>query len=210
MSKAESEEMIVEQVLSAAAESGSEDLLRQIGTYFVWGEIKDGDLRQVIADVILKSSASTKTGRPLFCSPLTIIVNSPGGSLSETDALLDVMANSRLPVHTVGLGLCCSAGTMLLAAGAKGHRVVGPSTQIMIHQYAWGTEGKHQELVTHRKAEDDTHKKMVAFWQRHSRYHKAADVEKYLLPSQDVWLTPEEAVRHGVVDRIGSVFGGTK
>ena len=48
---------------------------------------------------------------------LTLIVNSPGGSVHACFALMDCMNMSRLPVHTVGLGLIASCGALITMNG---------------------------------------------------------------------------------------------
>ena len=65
---------------------------------------------------------------------LTLIVNSPGGSVHACFALMDCMNMSRLPVHTVGLGLIASCGTLITMNGVKGHRTITTNTSILSHQ----------------------------------------------------------------------------
>ena len=66
--------------------------------------------------------------------PIELLINSPGGDLHAACAIVDVIASVSPPVHTTALGQCLSAATLILAAGEPGHRVVHPSTRLMIHQ----------------------------------------------------------------------------
>ncbi len=71
--------------------------------------------------------------------PVQILINSTGGMLSPACAIVDVMASLSCPVYTTALGRCESDATLILAAGEPGHRVVHPSTRLMIHNVRKGT-----------------------------------------------------------------------
>lgn len=177
-------------------------ILTQAGIYYIWGEITQGTLKDIHADVLLKHYLGPKK----YNSPVQFMVNSCGGDADETWALIDLLANLRFKVATSGFGTCASAGAMLLAAGTKGLRTVAPNCTIMIHRFYGGNSGKHHELLAHRSAEDAEHDKDLAFWSKHSKYKTAAQVEKYLLRKEDTWLTPHQAVQHGIVDQIGGIL----
>ena len=67
---------------------------------------------------------------------LQLMINSPGGSVHACFALIDVMKGSRIPVHTIGLGMIASCGILTFMAGQKGHRYLTPNTSILSHQYS--------------------------------------------------------------------------
>lgn len=190
-------------VLAKLAASGisDEDFLRKSGIYYIFGEIKEGSLQPLHQNILLKHYIGPKH----FRGDLTFLINSPGGDVDETNSLLDLIKNIRLQVRTVGFGKCMSAAAMLLAAGTKGKRIVGPSTTIMIHPYAWGVYGKHHELVAHRHPQDEAYSQMLNFWMTHSKYKNRKEVEKYLLRKEDTFLTAKEALKHGIIDAIGDV-----
>lgn len=175
--------------------------LRAAGIYYVWGEIGPGSLKDIHQDIVLKNYQ----GSNFFSGPIQLLINSNGGDADETMALIDLLANVRFPVATSGFGTCASAAAMLLACGTKGLRTIAPNAGVMIHSYAWSADGKHHELVAHRKAQDWEYEKELAFWLKHSRYRKKKDVERHLLKKSDVWLTPREALAHGIVDHIGGM-----
>ena len=72
-----------------------------------------------------------KNMNPGSLKHLTLVINSPGGSVVDAFAIIDIMNGSHLPVHTVGLGEICSAGFATFISGAKGHRILTPNTTIM-------------------------------------------------------------------------------
>jgi ATP-dependent Clp protease, protease subunit len=176
--------------------------LKTAGIYYVWGEIRPGGLKDIHQDVLLKHYLGPKR----YNQPIQLVINSSGGDSDETSALIDLLSNVRFPVATAGFGTCASAGACLLACGTKGLRTVARNTSIMVHQYSWSASGKHVELVAHRHAQDAEYLKDVAFWLLHSKYRTRSEVEKHLLRKEDNWLTPKEAIRHGIVDRIGGTL----
>ncbi len=200
----EGEELVQggENILAQIAASGqsSEDMLKMSGIYYISGEIKDDTLKPIHQDILLKHYVGPKH----WNSDIQLIVNSPGGNLDETNALLDLLSNVRMDIRTICLGSCASAAAMLIASGTKGKRVMGPHSTIMIHRYTWGAYDKQQELVARRSIEDATHEQMIDFWIRHSKYKTKKDVEKHLLKTVDNWMTASQAVSHGIVDHIAA------
>ena len=193
-----SEEQVAQQINLLTTEP--ESILRTMGIYYITGEITTDSLKTIQQDILLKHL----TGPKVWDQEIQLIINSGGGLTDEAYALLDLIQNIRMDVRTVGLGTCGSAAAILLAAGTKGKRTVGPSTTIMVHRYSWGTYDKHHELVAHRSIEDEIHNQMVNFWTTHSKYKTKKDVEKHLLKTVDNWMTPQMAIDHGIIDKISS------
>lgn len=198
--KADEQEAVEHHVESPDIEA--EPTLRKAGVYYVWNEIQPGGLKQIHADVLLKHYL----GPSKFSGPVQLVINSGGGDVDETNALIDLLDNVRFPVATAGFGTCGSAAAWLLACGTKGLRSVSKSCSILIHVYSWAASGNHHELVAQRTAQDNEYNNELGFWVRHSRYKTRADVEKYLLKKQDNWLTAKEALAHGIVDNIGGTL----
>ena len=135
---------------------------------------------------------------------LNLIVNSTGGSLYDAYAIIDIMQSSNIPVRTIGLGQIQSAGLMVFLAGAKGQRILTPNTSIMSHQYSWGSEGKHKELVAIQREFDMTYERMVKHYMKHTKMTRK-NVEKYLLPSEDVFLSADDALKFGICDKVANL-----
>ena len=72
-------------------------------------------------------------------------------SVPSCFALIDIMKGSRIPIHTVGLGVIASCGLLLFITGEKGKRTLTPNTSILSHQYSWGSYGKEHELFAQVK-----------------------------------------------------------
>lgn len=132
---------------------------------------------------------------------LNLIITSPGGDLNAAFALIDTMRGSAIPVRTIGLGQIASAGLMIFIAGEKGQRILTPNTSILSHQYSWGAFGKEHELFATVKEFDLTTKKMIAHYKKCTGMSEAK-IREILLPPQDMWLSPQEAKKHGLCDDV--------
>lgn len=67
-------------------------------------------------------------------TPVTVFINSHGGSVHAGLAIIDVMSCASMPVATVGYGSCCSMAALILAAGTLGMRSVHANARVMIHE----------------------------------------------------------------------------
>ena len=66
---------------------------------------------------------------------LTLIINSPGGTIHSAFHLIDAMMMSEIPIVTIGKGLVASCGVLTLMAGDR--RLVTHNTSVMSHQFSW-------------------------------------------------------------------------
>lgn len=130
-----------------------------------------------------------------------LYINSPGGEVASAFHLIDVVKQSKIPVHTYGMGSIASCGVLLMMSGAKGHRYLTQNTSIMSHQYSWGSGGKEHELFAKIKQFEISTEKMMDHYKKCTGKDKKY-IRKHLLPESDMWLTPEEAIKHGIADKI--------
>ena len=132
--------------------------------------------------------------------PISIYINSPGGSFTALTAIYDTMRYIKPDVQTICLGQAASAAAVLLAAGTKGKRLALPNSRILIHQPA--TEGGYgqssdleiqaKEIMRIRTLMEG----MLADNTGQSIEKISHDIER------DKYLTAEEAVEYGIVDDI--------
>ncbi|MFT3834309.1 MAG: ATP-dependent Clp protease proteolytic subunit [Micropruina sp.] len=132
--------------------------------------------------------------------PISIYINSPGGSFTALTAIYDTMRYIKPDVQTVCLGQAASAAAVLLAAGTKGKRLALPNSRILIHQPA--TEGGYgqssdleiqaREILRIRSLMES----MLAESTGQEVEKVSRDIER------DKYLTAEEAVEYGIVDAI--------
>ena len=170
-------------------------------TYLFMDQFDSKSVRPII-DFILRKNFLPLDQRP---ENLTLIIESPGGSLNAAFALIDVMKGSAIPVHTLGLGQIASCGILTFMAGAKGHRTLTQNTSILSHQYSWGQHGKEHELMSRVREFELTAERMLALYKSCTGLDEKT-IRKVLLPAHDVWLTAEEAVKYGIADNIKETY----
>ena len=136
---------------------------------------------------------------------IKLYINSPGGSVFSAFHLIDTMKQSRIPVSTIAMGLAASCGCLTLMAGVKGKRYVTHNTSVMSHQYSWGSKGKEHELYGIIKEFEISSSRMVDHYKKCTGKSEAY-IRKNLLGATDVWLTPEEVVKHGIADSVVETY----
>lgn len=130
---------------------------------------------------------------------IKLYINSPGGSVYDGLAIYDTIQYIAPDVQTIGIGLQASMGAFLLSSGTKGKRFALPSSRIMIHQPSSGTQGKisdqeitlREGLFLKRRLNEILAKNTG---QKLSKIEKDAD--------RDFWMSAEEAVKYGIVDKV--------
>lgn len=163
--------------------------------YLLFDDITDETAKGAVEWIL---NANYDDTRP---TSLNLIINSCGGSLSSAFAIIDTMRGSKIPVTTTGLGEISSAGLMVFFAGHKGSRTLTPNTAIMSHQFSSAAVGKAYELFNEQR-------NLNLISERIFRHYKTCtglgkkQIEKYLLPQHDVYLTAQEALELKLCDKI--------
>jgi ATP-dependent Clp protease protease subunit len=130
---------------------------------------------------------------------IQIYVNSPGGSVTAGLAIYDTMQQVSPDVVTICYGLAASMGAFLLSGGTKGKRLALPNARIMIHQPLGGAQGQAVDIEIQAKEIlflKDTLNGLLA-------EHTGQPLEKIAEDTdRDYFLSPEEAVQYGLIDRV--------
>ena len=163
--------------------------------HFLTGEIGEYNIEKAIKWIIYENT------KPEEGKQLTLYINSGGGSVTDSLALIDIMRSSPIPIRTVGIGSICSAAFMIFACGEKGQRIISKNTSIMCHQYSGGFYGKHHDIKAYVKEAELTSDRLVKILEEVTEM-KPEKIVQTLLPPTDVWLTPDELIKYGVADII--------
>lgn len=159
---------------------------------FVNGEINN-DISQIVISQLLYLESEDKD------KDITMYINSPGGAVTDTFAILDVMNTIKPDVSTVCIGEACSGGSVLLAGGAKGKRFILPNAEVMIHQPLGGAQGQATDIEIRANHINRTKKKLVELYSKWTG--KSAKTIAQII-ERDAWFTAEEAFKFGLVDKI--------
>lgn len=159
---------------------------------FLAGPIDDNTANIVIAQLLFLESEDSKKDIYLY-------LNSPGGSVTSTMAIVDTMNYVRPDVSTFCVGLAASGAAIILSAGKKGKRFILPNAEVMIHQPAGGVEGQATDIAItakHILKTRDNLNKLLAKNTGKSFAQVEKDVER------DFFMDAEEAKAYGIVDEI--------
>jgi ATP-dependent Clp protease protease subunit len=90
---------------------------------------------------------------------------------------------------------------MIFLAGTKGQRIITPNTTILSHRWAGESGGKAHELFAAQKEFNLTSHRMLQHYIQ-TTGKSETHVKKFLLPPEDVFLSADEALKHGICDKI--------
>jgi ATP-dependent Clp protease, protease subunit len=133
--------------------------------------------------------------------PISLYINSPGGSVTAGMAIYDTMNYIRCPVTTICMGQAASMGSLLLCGGAKGNRFILPHSRVMIHQPSGGYSGKASDIADHAKEILRVRDQLNRTYQRHLTKERSLDeIERVM--ERDYFMDAQEALDFGIVDQI--------
>ena len=159
---------------------------------FLGGPIDDETANLVIAQLLFLEAEDQK-------KDISLYINSPGGSVTATLAMVDTMNHVKPSVSTVCVGMAASGAAILLSSGEKGKRYALPNAEIMIHQPHGGAEGQATDI-------EITAKQIVKLRERLNKIlakntsQTLEKVEKDV--ERDFFMTAEEAKKYGIVDQV--------
>lgn len=141
--------------------------------------------------------------------PITLVVNSEGGLVDTGMQLYDTIRLSKAPVRTIGIN-CASMATLLLAAGSE--RLAFPHGRFMLHLLGGRSAGDIKELESQVREARKTQEMITDCYvdcgltaglkiddKKKIRGKLLKDID-----DGDFWLSAEEAVAYGLVDRIAT------
>lgn len=161
---------------------------------FVQGEINDAMANTIVAQILYLEMENPT-------SPITLYINSPGGSVTAGLAIKDTMDYVSCPVHTVGIGSCASMGAFLLASGEPGQRRVLKNTSVMIHQPLGGYQGQATDILIHAERISNLKETLTKYLSDYTQGRVDYDTMVGMC-ERDNFLTADEAVYYGLVDEV--------
>jgi len=134
--------------------------------------------------------------------PITMYINSPGGSIYAGLAIYDIMKKVKCPISTIGIGLCASMGAFLLSAGDKGKRYALENTEIMIHQPLGGSQGQVSDIEIMTKRYMYLKDKLNSLLAQHT----GQEIKKIAKDTdRDYFMSATEAKEYGLIDEVLSL-----
>ena len=161
---------------------------------FLVGQVEDYMAKELVAQLLYLESENPD-------KDISLYINSPGGSVTAGMAIYDTMQFIKPDVSTLCIGQAASMGAFILAGGAEGKRYSLPHSRMMIHQPLGGFQGQASDIDIHAQeilSIRDRLNGLLAHHTGQSLEKVAADTDR------DNFMTAEDAVSYGLVDRIVS------
>ncbi|MEW6096273.1 MAG: ATP-dependent Clp endopeptidase proteolytic subunit ClpP [bacterium] len=159
---------------------------------FLTGEVNDDVADIIIAQLFYLESEDPK-------KDIYFYINSPGGVVTAGLAIYDTMQYISCDVATICLGQAASMGAVLLAGGAKGKKMALPNARVMIHQPLGGAQGQATDMEIHVKEMSRIKRRLNETLSLHTG-QPIEIIEKDT--DRDFFMTAEEAVDYGLIDRV--------
>ena len=129
--------------------------------------------------------------------PVTVRLNSPGGSVSEGVAIYNLLRRHRSKISTVVDSLAASIASVIFLAGEK--RVMANGTDVMVHSPWTITVG---DKIEHRKsigALEVTEESLLDIYADRTKQMKG-QLRQWL--EAETWMSPKQAVENGFATHI--------
>jgi len=173
-------------------------LLRQNQVY-LFGVIETGMASRIIPQMHYIDRKMIEENVPEEERILTLLINSPGGSVSDGLAIYDTINSLSCEVRTICVGLAASMGAFLLSSGSKGMRLALPHSEILIHQPLGGAQGQASDIIIAAKHIELTRKTLNGILAMNTGKTVARIAKD---TDRDYTMSAYEAVRYGLIDRV--------
>ena len=126
---------------------------------------------------------------------IKLIINSPGGPVSDGFAITDMMERCKNDVFTVCTGVAASMAAFIFSCGKK--RLICPNAEIMIHQPLGGVSGQATDIELSAKHILKIKDKLNTMLSKNT----GQPIKKIIIDSdRDNWMSAEEAIAYGIAD----------
>ena len=158
---------------------------------FISGEINDNLANSVIAELLYLDSINH--------NDISLYINSPGGVITSGMAIYDTINFIESDVSTICVGMAASMAAFLLSCGAKGKRYILPNADVMIHQPLGGAQGQATDIKIASDRIISLRNKLNRILAKNTK-KTLSKIEKDT--ERDNYLSAEEALNYGIVDKI--------
>lgn len=183
------------------AEDRIDNLLLDSHMFFLYGDITEENIDRCIKWIEYENIDPKD-------KLLTLYVNTGGGDLYQTLALIDIMKSSKHPIRTIGLGSIMSGGFLIFVCGTKGERYIAPNAGIMCHQLSDDITDKYHDIKSAVKEVENCNARMIKIL-RDATGLSVLKIQSKLLPASDVYLTARELIQLKAADYILGEDNGT-
>lgn len=164
--------------------------------------------RKIIISNSINQKTAEKVIKMLFLldgidsqKPIIVIINSPGGDVFSGFAIFDIMRAIKSPIITLVAGFAASMGSIIMLGAKKGNRYSTKNSKVLIHQplIAGVFEARATDIEIQAKEIQETKERIINLYVEETK-QKREKIEKDV--ELDFWMTAEEAIEYGLIDKI--------
>jgi ATP-dependent Clp protease protease subunit len=169
---------------------------------YLTGEITQdtaGDIINHLIDIITKDNSKENELKNYKREDINLYINSCGGYVTETFAIIDIIENSKTPINTYGLGRLYSSATLLFISGKN--RYLGKHAHLLLHSASGVVNGKLYDMVNdmeHILKQQDT----INQYYIEKTKIQLEFIEKINKEKRDYYVSPNEALELGIATEI--------
>lgn len=168
----------------------------QVEKYILVNEFKESSVLDFYKNIRkLEADSSVRV--------IPILIDSYGGQVYSLLAMLDIMSTITKPIATIALGKAMSCGAILLSAGTKGFRFIGPNSYVMIHEVSSFDYGKTEDMKNSVEHTKTLNSKVLQLLAKNSN-KTATYIQQQLKKRSNVdwYLDANETKKLGLVDHV--------
>lgn len=131
--------------------------------------------------------------------PIKIYINSYGGFVHDMWALIDIIENSKTPIHTYCTGYAMSAAFKIFISGHK--RFASRHATFMYHNINCCEYGKYQDVVEQREEIDYVNSQVEEYVMERTKLTKEFILEARE-KKQDMYIHADKVLELGIADEL--------
>ncbi|MBS5961567.1 MAG: ATP-dependent Clp protease proteolytic subunit [Enterococcus gallinarum] len=160
-------------------------------TIVLSGEINEQVAKDVCSQLLLLESIND--------DPIDLFISSNGGHVDSGYLIFDMINFIKPKVNIIGSGWVVSAGALIYLSSDKERRYCLPNTRFMIHEPSGGTQGQSSDMQITATEILRTREKINLLIAKETGKN-IEEVRKDT--ARDFWMTAEEALDYGLVNKI--------
>jgi ATP-dependent Clp protease, protease subunit len=170
-------------------------------------ELNLNDDRQVYVYGVIDETTAPAIAKQLLelgedSRPISVLINSPGGSVLDGAAIISAMQAAKGPVNTVCVQICASMAAMIHSYGTK--RLMIDRSFVMFHPATGGVEGEVDKMYSRL----GSLKEYIGDMELNAATRAGMTYDDYKFHSGvEMWLSARNALKNGFADDVVYVRG---
>ena len=130
--------------------------------------------------------------------PIRIIIDCPGGHLSVSETVSNIIKMSKTPIYGIALGYVASGASVIYLSCHK--KFALPNSVFVLHKGSCsGVSGTYDEIVAFARDYEKQMEVLINFYIDNTKYTEE-EIEENI--QTDWYIRTEEALQKGIVDEI--------